>query len=353
LEAATPSTSPGVAAYDSAAATIAKFSTGLKVVYTANTAGDAKATVSSLYKLFSSAGTAGTSKGVLGSVLVSTETAPKGRDGSAAVTLNDLLSNAAVGSLFVDGNMAAASSVFLATSNTCGTSVAVGAFTASSAATGSVAAVEPRQSATIALPASLASAPYGATSASAGYLCYTADTATTASQIAKATVYGKITLVASGNATGITQQTTKQLMGTVTRDGTTLQAPFVQTTSGYVSRIVLTNSGDSDATYTGTVYPGMNLDGTFTNTVKDAGTTTGAGASLTGTIKAKGQVIIEGNSMPQFTNATRGWISFDIGGVNSAINGVYQFGNPTTGAFTNTNMVRPSNAYGSGSTAVD
>jgi len=306
----------------------AKFATGMKVTATGNTAGDAQATVVSQYKSFA-ANTAASSAntGLLGTLWISTTDA-KGRDGSTAVTLGELLSGSTAGTLLVSGDFSAASSVFLGTS-TCGSANA-GVFTASSATVGV------KQSATITLPTSLASAPYGSVAASAGYLCYKAD-GTTAIPRATA-ITGQLTLAASSSATVATPAAVT--LGNVTRDGTTLQAPFVQTTAGWVPRIVLTNTGTSAASYTGTVTAGpSNVIGGTANAVA-------TNASLSGSIPAGGQVIIEGTAFPTFTQSPRGFIVFDIGGVNSVVNGVYQLVNGTTGSITNINLARPSNAYG-------
>jgi len=302
----------------------AKFATGLKVTTTANNAGDAAATVVSQYKSFSNnAAASSANTGILGTVLIGT-TDSKGRDGSSGVTLSELLSTSTAGTLLVSGDFSAATSVFLGTS-TCGSANA-GVFTASSATVGV------KQSATITLPTSLASSPYG----TAMTLCYKAD-GTTAIPRAAA-VSAQLTLVASGNST-VTQPAVASL-GTVTRDGTTLQAPFVQAPAGWLPRIVLTNTGTSAAAYTGTVTAGpSNVTGGTANAVA-------TNAALSGSIPAGGQVIIEGSAFPTFTQSQRGFVSFDIGGVNSVINGVYQLVNGTTGSISNTNMVRPSNAYG-------
>jgi len=129
-------------------------------------------------------------------------------------------------------------------------------------------------------------------------------------------------------------------IGSVTRDGTTLQAPFVQVPAGYLVRFVLTNTGSTAAAYTGSVTAGpSNVTGGTANAVATNGT-------LTGTVPAGGQVVIEGASLPSFTTSARGFAVFTIAGTNDTINGVYQITNPTTGAVSNLNMVRPVSVYG-------
>jgi len=308
----------------------AKFSTGLKVTGTANAAGDAQATVISQYKNFV-ANTAASSAntGILGTIAITT-TDVKGRNGTSGVTLGEILSGSTAGTLLVSGDFSAGTSVFLGTS-LCGSANA-GVFTASSATVGV------KQSATITLPTSLASAPYGGGVASTAYLCYKADGTTSIPRVSS--VSGQLTLVASSNA-AITQPAAVTL-GSVTRDGTTLQAPFVQAPTGWLPRIVLTNTGTTAAAYTGTVTAGpSNVTGGTANAVA-------TNAALSGSIPAGGQVIIEGPAFPTFTQSQRGFVTFDIGGVNSVVNGVYQLVNGTTGSISNTNMVRPSNAYGTG-----
>lgn len=114
----------------------------------------------------------------------------------------------------------------------------------------------------------------------------------------------------------------------LTRNGTTLQAPLVQVPSGYIARFVLTNTGTVAAPYSGTVTAG-------------AGSTVASNGSLSGSIPAGGQVIIEGADMPTFTGTPRGFATFFISRPSAQVQGLYQIVNPTTGSVSNTVMVRP------------
>jgi hypothetical protein len=321
-----------------------KFSTGLAVKATAMAAASATATVVSSYKKWSS----GVSYGGISALQIYPVDKVKGPTG-AQVALSDLLgtSSSAMGAakLQVTGNFAAVASsgLFLADNSACavGSGKAVAAFTASSVATGTTAAVEPNTVATITLPVNSASAPYGATSSSSpAYLCYTV-TETTA--IPKVTaIVGKLTLVSSSKASTTTGWDFTN-MGAITRDGTTLQAPIVQlpggATGGWQNRIVLTNTGTEAATYIGYAKAGTFQTGLAAGTVL-------TNETISGSIPAGGQAVIESinSQMPTFSS-NRGWMYFDIGGVNSVVNGVYQLVSPA-GSITNTNMLRPNNQIG-------
>ncbi len=309
-------------------ATLANFKTGLSVTGTAATATAALATVSSSYKTFGTSAASVANTGILGTILIGTATGVKGRTGSD-VTLPELLDGATAGKIVLTGDFsaAAASGVFLGNSLCAPNNpVTNGVFTASSATVGVKTIV------TLTLPTNLASAPY----ATAGTLCYTGDGTTAINK--SSAVTGVVTVAASTNSNAATSANVT--LAAVSRDGTSLQVPFVQVPSGWIARIILTNTGTSAAAYTGTVVAGpSNVSGGTANAVATNGT-------LTGSIAAGSQVIIEGTAMPTFSQSQRGYVTFDIGGVNSVINGVYQLVNATTGSVTNQNMVRPSNAYG-------
>jgi len=309
-------------------AVLGTFKTGLSVVGTAATSTAALATVSSSYKLFGTSAASAANTGILGTVKIAPATGVNGRTGSA-LTLGELLDGATAGKLVLTGdfNAATTTGVFLG-NDLCAANnpVTNGVFTASSATVGV------KTIATLTLPTNLASAPYGAV----GTLCYTADGTTAINK--SVAVTGAFTLVASSSSNASTSASVT--LAAVSRDGTSLQVPFVQVPTGWIARIILTNTGTSAAAYTGTVVAGpSNVSGGTANAVATNGT-------LTGSIAAGSQVIIEGTAMPTFTQSQRGYVTFDIGGVNSVINGVYQLVNATTGSVTNQNMVRPSNAYG-------
>ncbi len=329
-EAAAAGTAASLKSYSG---TWAKFATGINVAATALPAASATATVISGYKKWVS----GATYGGIGTLLINPVSGVLNAAGTQ-VGLSDLLGSTA-GSLVLTGDFTAGSAtgVTLSPGNDCtGTLAQTAAFTASSATIGV------QTIATITLPTSLASAPYGATSSSSpAFICFT-PTGTTA--IPKVTaITAKLTLVpaTAASTTAVTDFTT---VGAISRDGTTLQAPFFQAPSGWIPRIVLTNTGTSAASYTGVVTAGpSNVTGGTANAVA-------TNASLTGTIPAGGQVIIENTStstvLPTFTQSQRGFVVFDIGGQNAYVNGIYQLVNATTGTITNTNMVRPNNTIG-------
>lgn len=122
----------------------------------------------------------------------------------------------------------------------------------------------------------------------------------------------------------------KGQVGVITRNGTELQAPLVQTTAGYVSRFYLTNTGSLSATWTAKV---QSEDGNTPVT----GVLTGeipAGKSLEVPVSSVVTGWTEGK-------APRGTVIFTVARPNSQIQGVYQLVNQATGAATIVPMLRP------------
>ncbi len=118
-------------------------------------------------------------------------------------------------------------------------------------------------------------------------------------------------------------------IGSILHDGTELQWPIVQQPGGWLPRIVLTNTGGSDAPFEA-------------NTTAAPGSSITANASIKGTIPAGGQVIIEGAAMPQFAGgAGRGFTVVNVAAPNTTIQGAFSLANPITGAVTNNGMIRP------------
>jgi len=118
-------------------------------------------------------------------------------------------------------------------------------------------------------------------------------------------------------------------LGSITRNGTSLQAPFVQVPAGWLSRIVLTNTGSVARPYTITAQT-------------EAGVTSTLGAGASGTIPANGTIVLNTSDIATFTGATRGTLNATIAGPNNDIQGLYQIVNGATGSIANTAMVRPS-----------
>jgi hypothetical protein len=117
--------------------------------------------------------------------------------------------------------------------------------------------------------------------------------------------------------------------GTITHNGTELQTPLFQNTSGYVSRFVLTNTSAVVAPYTVVTYG-------------ETGNTITAGAAITGTVPANGMLVVPGDTVAaSFSGAPRGFAVFNVAAPGNAIQGVFQIVNSATGAVSNTTMVRP------------
>lgn len=116
--------------------------------------------------------------------------------------------------------------------------------------------------------------------------------------------------------------------GEIVRNGTQLQAPLAQIPPGYLSRVVLTNTGSVARPYTITAQG-------------ETGTTFTTGAAATGTVPANGTVVLNVADIVTITGATRGTLNATVAGPNSQIQGLYQIVNPATGSISNETMVRP------------
>lgn len=145
--------------------------------------------------------------------------------------------------------------------------------------------------------------------------------------IPAATYTADLNAVSAAPATYAVANTASGTVSTITRNGTELQAPLYQTTSGYISRFVLTNTGSVVANYSATVK--AEADNTVTN------------GTLTGSIPAGGMVVIPASDIATFSGLPRGMVTFSVARPNSQIQGVFQIVNATTGSLSNTVMVRP------------
>lgn len=118
------------------------------------------------------------------------------------------------------------------------------------------------------------------------------------------------------------------IAGQIVQDGVRLQAPLTQVPTGWISRMVITNTGNKDRTFFLTVY------GEDGNTI-----TTG---NLTGyTVKAKSTYVINDlNTVLQgFTGAPRATIVATVAGPEKEIKGLYQIVNTTSMSLSNYVMV--------------
>jgi hypothetical protein len=122
-------------------------------------------------------------------------------------------------------------------------------------------------------------------------------------------------------------------VGSITRNGTELQAPLFQTTPGYVSRFVLTNTSAVDGNYTIVVRG-------------ESGAVLGT-ANLTGVIPANSMRVF--NSSDILTSVTggvgngapRAFAVITVDRPTNTIQGMYQVVNPTSGAVSQTPLLRP------------
>ena len=116
--------------------------------------------------------------------------------------------------------------------------------------------------------------------------------------------------------------------GSIVRNGTELQAPLVQTPGGWISRLVLTNTGSVARPYTISIMTETGVNAT-------AGT-------VTGTIPAHGTKVIDDLKTVFSTDAApRGTLNVNVAGPTVQIQGLYQIVNPDKGSISNHVMVRP------------
>ncbi|HAI58561.1 MAG TPA: hypothetical protein DCM32_01605 [Xanthomonadaceae bacterium] len=117
-------------------------------------------------------------------------------------------------------------------------------------------------------------------------------------------------------------------LGSITRNGTSLQAPLVQVPTGWLSRVVLTNTGSVARPYT-------------ISAQTEAGTTAVAGTAATGTVPANGTLVLSTTDIATFTGQPRGTLNVTVAGPTNDIQGLYQIVNPASGSISNHVMVRP------------
>ena len=118
--------------------------------------------------------------------------------------------------------------------------------------------------------------------------------------------------------------------GEIIRNGTELQAPFVQLPVGYISRMVLTNTGTVARTYSIRI---MGEDGNtiVTNSV-----------NMNGSVAANGTRVLDLNTLfTSFSTQPRATLVVTVAGPTNQIQGLYQIVRPDTGAISNHVMVRP------------
>jgi len=117
-------------------------------------------------------------------------------------------------------------------------------------------------------------------------------------------------------------------LGAITRNGTELQAPLAQIPGGWLSRLVLTNTGTQDRDYEIAVF------GEAGNTISTD--------NLTGIVEAESTLVIDLDTvLTGFTGLPRATLNVTVAAPNRTIQGLYQIVNPDSGSISNHVMVRP------------
>ncbi|MFH2078859.1 MAG: hypothetical protein ABIJ73_09125, partial [Pseudomonadota bacterium] len=118
-------------------------------------------------------------------------------------------------------------------------------------------------------------------------------------------------------------------LGVITRNGTELQAPLAQIPGGWLSRLVLTNTGSQDREYEIAV-------------MGETGTTISTG-NLTGIVEAQSTLVVDLDTvLTGFTGGLpRATLNVTVAAPNRTIQGLYQIVNPDSGSISNHVMVRP------------
>ena len=148
-------------------------------------------------------------------------------------------------------------------------------------------------------------------------VCY-AVTGTTA--IPAQTITAALTVVPATGSTAAS--VAAQTLGTISHDGTTMVAPLAQVPTGWISRLVLNNSGTVARDYTVTAL------GETGNTI----TLTGAAAS--GTIQP-GTTVIDLAALMTATGAPRSGLKVVVTAPQSEIDGLFQIVNGGNGSISN------------------
>jgi len=117
-------------------------------------------------------------------------------------------------------------------------------------------------------------------------------------------------------------------LGEIVRNGTELQAPLAQIPGGWLSRLVLTNTGSVDRLYQVEVF------GETGNTISTD--------NLSGVVEANSTLVVDLDTMlTGFTGLPRATLNVTVAAPNNTIQGLYQIVNPDSGSISNHVMVRP------------
>ena len=121
-------------------------------------------------------------------------------------------------------------------------------------------------------------------------------------------------------------------LGKIVRNGTQLQAPLAQVPGGWISRMVLTNTGNVDRDFAITVFG------------EEGNTITVDASKATGVVPANGTFVLDLNELltgftaGKFPRAT---LNVTVAAPNNQIQGLYQIVNGEKGSISNHVMVRP------------
>jgi hypothetical protein len=132
--------------------------------------------------------------------------------------------------------------------------------------------------------------------------------------------------------TGFTAPTVTGLkVGSIKRNGTTLVAPLVNQPAGWYSRLVLTNSGNTDLPYR-------------VAAVAEDGTTVAlSGAAASGTVKKNSTIVVDLDTLATITGTgakPRTGLVVTVDGAGTSVTGQYQIANGTTGMISNYTLVQ-------------
>jgi hypothetical protein len=275
---------------------LATFAAGLKYSVTPN---DSVASVNQAFKKFTT-NSPSPVLAKLGDITYDVATAYKPTTG-LAVALSDLVTTA---TLTIAGDFSAVDTtvnggIFTSTAADCLTPGVAGAMVTGNA------------SATITVDTTALAA--------SSIVCY-AITGTTVvpAQSAITSALTVLTKPSTSTAASVAAQT----LGTISHDGTTMVAPLAQVPTGWISRLVLNNSGTVARDYTVTAL------GETGNTI----TLTGAAAS--GTIQP-GTTVIDLAALMTATGAPRSGLKVVVTAPQTEIDGLFQIVNGTSGSISN------------------
>src|SRR5690606_24835864 len=162
-----------------------------------------------------------------------------------------------------------------------------------------------------------------------GFVWYTEIEDNTGTPIQESDYYATLNAVAAAPTVYAVSNISNVLAGTIVRNGTQLQAPLAQVPGGWLSRLVLTNTGGIDRAYT------ISVQGETGNTISTD--------NLTGVVPANGTLVVEdlNDVLTGFSGRARATLNVTVEGPNNQIQGLYQIVNPDKGSISNHVLVRP------------